>query len=103
MQAVIKIGSHQHLVSEGDELVVDKQIGAEKTLVFEPLLVFDENSTFVGTPMVEGAKVTVDVITPEQKGKKIKIMKFQAKKRVKKLTGHRQTESVLSIKNIALK
>ena len=99
MQAVIKISGQQHLVTKGDEIVVDRMDSKAKTVTFEPLLVFDDKSTYVGKPTVEGAKVSA-TIKEDIKGDKVRIMRFKAKKRVKVKTGHRQPQTVLTIKNI---
>ncbi|MBI4101272.1 50S ribosomal protein L21, partial [Candidatus Microgenomates bacterium] len=90
-QAVIQAGGKQYLVRQDQELEIDLIDGAAgKKLGFEPLLIFDEKSTQVGQPTVKGGKVTAEVVKSEVKGAKVKIMKFKAKKRVKKMTGHRQ-------------
>ena len=102
MKAVIKISGQQYVVAKGDEIVVDRVEGG-KNLQFEPLLVFDDKKTHVGQPTVKGGKVTAEVIDGETKGPKVKIVKFQAKKRVKKITGHRQPQSKIKIKTISVK
>ena len=58
------------------------------------------NDVKVGQPHVAGAKVTAEVLG-EVKGEKIKVLKFKAKKRVKRLTGHRQHYSEIKITKIA--
>jgi large subunit ribosomal protein L21 len=54
----------------------------------------------VGTPMVSGAKVHAQVLE-EVKGEKIQVLKFKPKKRIKRLTGHRQHYSRVKITKIA--
>lgn len=88
-QAVIATGGKQYVVGKGDELDIEL-IGDKKSVTFDPLLVFDDKKTDVGTPTVKGIKVKAQVVEPAVKGPKIKIRKFKAKKRVNKLTGHRQ-------------
>jgi len=102
MQAVIEISGQQFLVSTGDELVVDR-IGAAKTNQLEPLLIFDDKQVLVGQPVVPGGKVSLEILDAAIKGPKVKIMKFQAKKRVKTLTGHRQPQTRIKIKSISVK
>jgi large subunit ribosomal protein L21 len=89
MQAVIRSGNKQYLVRPGQVLDVDLLPEDAKTLELEPLLVIDGDKTQVGTPLLSGIKVTAEIIV-ETKGEKIKVLKFKPKKRVKKLTGHRQ-------------
>lgn len=103
MRAIIELSGKQEIVAKGDVLDVDRLQTDKKTVTFEPLLVIDGENVTVGTPSVKGAKVTAEVVEPESQGDKVKIMKFQAKKRVKKLTGHRQPQSVIRIKSISLK
>ena len=102
MQAVIEISGQQFLVAKGDELVIDRT-NSDKTMQFEPLLVFDDKQTHVGQPTVKGGKVSAEVVDKEIKGDKLKIVKFQAKKRVKKTTGHRQPQTRIIIKSISVK
>lgn len=96
MQAVIRSGNHQFLVTPGQVLEVDLVEDDVKTLKFEPLLIIDGEKVTVGTPTVAGVSVTADVIEMV-KGDKLKVLKFQPKKRVKKLTGHRQRYSRIKI------
>jgi large subunit ribosomal protein L21 len=53
----------------------------------------------VGAPHVAGAKVHAEV-AEEVKGDKLKILKFKPKKRIKRLTGHRQHYSLVKITKI---
>lgn len=103
MKAVIQVSGRQSLVSKDDTLAVDRLTTDKKTITLEPLMVIDGDKVTVGTPNVTGAKVVAEIVEPETKGEKVKIMKFQSKKRVKKLTGHRQPQTVIRIKSIALK
>jgi large subunit ribosomal protein L21 len=89
MQAVIRSGNKQYLVTPGQVLEIDLVDADAKTLTFEPLLVVDGDKITVGTPVVAGVTVAAEVVA-EVKGDKLKVLKFQPKKRVKKLTGHRQ-------------
>ncbi|HEX9679269.1 MAG TPA: 50S ribosomal protein L21 [Candidatus Saccharimonadales bacterium] len=103
MKAVINLGGQQHLVSKDDLLSVDRLAVKKKSLTLMPLLVIDKDNTLTGSSQLKNAMVTLEIIDPEAKGPKLKIMKFQAKKRVKKLTGHRQLQSVLKVRSITVK
>lgn len=102
MKAVISTGSKQYIVEKGDTLEVEL-LSDEKTVSFEPLMIIDGAKSTVGTPTVAGAAVKAKVVTPNEKGKKVTIMKFQSKKRVSKKTGHRQPHSVIQITDITQK
>jgi large subunit ribosomal protein L21 len=101
MKAVIKVGGKQYIVAEKQTLLVDKLGDDAKTLDFEPLMVIDGDSAKVGAPTVKGAKVTAKVVDPVVAGEKIQVGKFESKKRVKKITGHRQKYTRLEISKIA--
>lgn len=99
MQAVIKAGGKQYIVSPNQTLEIDLVSSDAKKLEFEPLMVIDGDKVTVGTPVVSGVKVKADVLA-ETKGDKIKVLKFKPKKRVKKLTGHRQHYTQVKIVSI---
>lgn len=98
MQAVIEAGGKQYLVVEDQELDIELT-GDAKKLEFEALLVIDGDKVTVGQPAVPKVKVLAEVLE-ETKGEKIKVLKFKAKKRVKRLTGHRQHYSRIKISAI---
>ena len=98
MQAVIATGGKQYLV-RNDEFLNVELVGDETKLVFDVLLLIDGKTTTVGTPFVDKIKVHAEVLDTV-KGEKIKILKFKAKKRVKRLTGHRQKYSQIKITKI---
>jgi large subunit ribosomal protein L21 len=103
MKAVIKVGGKQYIVTEKQTLLVDRLADDTKTVDVEPLMVFDEKTATVGTPVVKGASVKAKVLEGEVKGDKVRIMKFKAKKRVKTLTGHRQKYTKIEIESISAK
>ncbi len=98
MQAVIVAGGKQYLVKK-DQVLEVELLGDAKKVEFDALLVIDGEKTQVGTPHVTGVKVYADVVE-EVKGEKLKIMRFKAKKRIKRLTGHRQHYSQIKIAKI---
>lgn len=101
MYAVVVTGGKQYKVAEGDVIFVEK-IGAEEgtEISFDQvILVGDENGVKVGTPVVEGAKVTAKVLR-EGKGKKIYVMTYKPKKNEKRKLGHRQPYTKVEITKI---
>ncbi|KKT40411.1 50S ribosomal protein L21 [Candidatus Collierbacteria bacterium RIFOXYB2_FULL_46_14] len=101
--AVIQLGAKQYLVKEGDKVVAEKiDIKEGETLqVKEVLLGYDGEKTTIGEPYLE--KATVDLIMEgTKKGEKIRIAKFKAKSRYRRVTGHRQLESHFTVKAINL-
>lgn len=91
MYAVIKTGGKQYRVEQGDLLKVEKlEIAPGETLSFdEVLLVVDGENVQVGLPLLDGAKVTAEVVS-QGRHDKIKIVKFRRRKHYRKQQGHRQ-------------
>lgn len=103
MKAIVKVAGKQYIVTENQTVLVDKLDETTKKLNLEPLLIIDDQKTHVGTPVVAGAQVAAEVIEPEVKGDKIKVVHFKSKKRVHKVAGHRQKYTSLKIGKITLK
>ncbi len=103
MYAIVRTGGHQYRVAPGDTIEVEKldaQPGTDIELG-EVLMVSGDNGVTVGTPTVQGARVLARVLG-EAKGEKLIVFKYKPKKRYRRKTGHRQSLTRLSIKEIAL-
>lgn len=101
-KAIIATGGHQYVVAEGDTITVERlKEDVDQKLSFDALLVVDGDKTTVGTPHVSGVKVTASVVDAEAKAEKVTAIRYKAKKRVHKLHGHRQLQTVLKIDKIA--
>ncbi|MDR2391150.1 MAG: 50S ribosomal protein L21 [Planctomycetota bacterium] len=91
MQAIIRSGGKQVIVSEGD--VVDVELlDAEpgRNISFdEVLMVVNGADSKIGTPKVEGASVAAKVLK-EVKGEKIRTVFFRRRKDSMTTKGHRQ-------------
>ena len=103
MKAVVKISGKQYIVSEKESLLVDLLPEGTKELTLDALLVIDGDKTKVGTPTVKGAVVKAKVVEAEVKGDKIRVIRYKAKKRVHKETGHRQKYTKIQINSIKIK
>lgn len=99
-KAVILTGGHQYLVHEGQELEVELLDPAQQTTAFEALLVIDGSNVSVGAPNVVGAKVTAEILDQNVKGEKVVAIRYKAKKRVRKVRGHRQQYTRIKITKI---
>lgn len=98
MYSVVKTGGKQYLVKDGMEITVDlmdKEKG--KKVELETLLKFDDDGkTFeLGKPFLK-EKVTAEVID-NVLGEKIRIAKFKAKSRYRKVRGFRARLTKLKI------
>ena len=98
MFAIIETGGKQYKVNEGDIIFIEKLDVAEgETVVFDRVMALSAAEGLkVGTPVVEGAKVTASVLK-NGKGKKIHIMTYKPKKNEKRHLGHRQPYTKLQI------
>ena len=101
MFAIIETGGKQYKVSEGDVIFVEKLAAEEgATVVFDSVkAISNEGALKVGTPNVEGAKVTATVLK-NGKGKKIVVFKYRPKKDSKTKKGHRQPYTQVQIQSI---
>jgi large subunit ribosomal protein L21 len=101
MFAVIKTGGKQYRVAEGDEITVEKLDGAAGDAVeFDHVLMLGGESTTLGTPTVEGAKVTGEVV---EQGRGPKVYTFHKRRRKhssKRLRGHRQHLTTVRVTGI---
>src|SRR4051812_48498530 len=100
-KAVIQTGGKQYLVQEGETVEVELLKADGKTASFEPLLVVDGDSVSIGTPSLDKVKVTADVLEADVQADKVTSIRYKAKKRVRKVRGHRQHHTVLKITKIA--
>ncbi|WP_257274520.1 MULTISPECIES: 50S ribosomal protein L21 [unclassified Endozoicomonas] len=102
MYAVIKTGGKQYRVAEGTTLKVEKLdvVAGESLDISDVLLVANGEEVKIGAPVVEGAKVTAEVVA-HGRGPKIKIIKFKRRKHHRKQMGHRQWFTELKITGIA--
>lgn len=101
MYAVIKTGGKQYKVTEGDVLRVEK-LNAEVNATVElneVLLVANSDNVKVGSPLVEGAKVVVEVLS-QGKGPKVVNFKYKPKKASHRKKGHRQLFTEIKVTSI---
>lgn len=99
-KAIITTGGKQYVVAEGDTIKVELLKASGKTADFEPLLVIDGETTTVGTPTVAKSKVTAEIVEADVQADKVTSIRYKAKKRVHKVRGHRQHQTVLKITKI---
>lgn len=99
--AVIQLQGKQFKVTEGETITVDHldQDAGTKVEVTDVLLVADGQEVKVGTPLVEKAKVTLEVVD-QVKGDKIRVATYKAKSRSRKVRGHRSHLTQLIVKSI---
>ena len=97
MYAIFVTGGKQYRAAEGDTIYVEKLDGeAGQTVVFDQVLLAGDK---VGTPLVDGAKVT-GTIEKQVCVKKIIFFKYKEKKNYHKKQGHRQSYTKVVINTI---
>ena len=101
--AVIKTGGKQYKITEGETLEIEKIKGKAKDKISfdEVLMIVDGEKLTLGQPLVKNAKVTGEIID-QVKGEKIRIAKFKAKSKYRKVQGHRQRLTQVKIAKISV-
>lgn len=100
MFAVIETGGKQLRVEAGQTYYVEKLEGKEgQEVVFDKVLLLDGEKLSVGDPYVKGAKVTAKIVK-SGKAKKILVFKYKSKANYRRLSGHRQPYTKISIESI---
>ena len=102
MYAVIVSGGKQHRVKEGEVLKLELlDVEPGNSIDFDKvLLVTDGDDVKVGTPYVDGGKVSAEVLA-HGRADKIKIIKFRRRKHHRKQMGHRQWFTEVKITGIS--
>ena len=102
MYAVIQQGGRQFRVAEGDTIVVDRlasEVGATLDVDRVLLVGTGDAAARVGTPVVEGARVTAEVIE-HGRGHKRMSYKYRRTRRYRRIRGGRPDETTLKITSI---
>ena len=96
--AIIVTGGKQYRVAEGDVIFVEKlDVEAGETVKFDRVLaVIDEDKAVFGTPVVENAVVSGNVVK-NGKSKKIRVYKMKPKKGYRRTQGHGQPYTKVEI------
>ena len=76
---------------------LEKKEGDE--VVFEEVLLLEDDESKIGKPTVDGASVKAEVLEQGREDKKI-VYKYKPKKRQRKKKGHRQPYTRVEIKKI---
>jgi large subunit ribosomal protein L21 len=102
MYAIVEIAGQQFKAEAGKKLYVHRLEGNEGEAVsFDKVLLTDNDGTVnVGLPTVAGVTVKGTILR-HLKGDKVIIFKKKRRKGYKKLNGHRQSLTQISIESIA--
>ena len=101
MYAIVEIAGQQFKVEEGRKVYVHRLATEEGAKIeFDQVLLVDNNGEIkIGTPVVEGAKVTATVLQ-HLKGDKVIVFKKKRRKTFKRKNGHRQCLTQIQIESI---
>ena len=103
MFVIVEINGQQFKAEQGKKLFVHhiQDVENGSTVEFDKVLLVDNDGVIaVGTPTVEGAKVVCEVLSPLVKGDKVLVFHKKRRKGHRKLNGHRQQFTEVSIKEI---
>jgi len=104
MYAIVEIAGQQFKVEEGRKVYVHRLSDEEgQNVDFDKVLLLDDGKNVtVGTPTVEGAKITAKVVS-HMRGDKVIVFKKKRRKGYKVRNGHRQNLTELMIEKISAK
>jgi len=101
VEAIVRADGRQVRVAEGMEFETNRLSGeAGDAVDFEVLMLLDGDNVTVGTPSVEGVKMTAR-ITGHTRGSKLRFMKYKNKTRYRRTVGHRQHLTRLVVESIS--
>lgn len=99
--AIIRTGGKQYKVSKGTTVEVERlssKVG-EKFSIEDVLLFVADGVSKIGKPKISGMAVKAEVLE-HLKGDKIRVSKFKAKAKYRRVTGHRQYLTKIKILDI---
>lgn len=100
MYAIVETGGKQFYVEQGAKITVEKiQASAGEEITLDRVLMLGGEDRRIGTPIVDGASVTAEVLA---RGRRPKVIVFKRRRRKdsKTMHGHRQDCTYLRIKQI---
>ena len=103
MYVIVEIQGQQFKAETGKKLFVHHIQNVENgaTVEFDKVLLVDKDGDItVGVPTVEGAKVVCEVLSPLVKGDKVLVFHKKRRKGYRKLKGHREQFTELTIKEV---
>lgn len=99
--AVVRAAGKQYKVSPGNVLEIDKIEGekGENVIFEEVLLAGDADKVVLGKPYIKGAVVKAKIVD-QIKGEKVRVAKFKAKSKYRRVTGFRSQLTKIEITGI---
>lgn len=103
MYAIVEINGQQFKAEAGQKLFVHHIQNAENgaTVEFDKVLLVDKDGNVtVGAPTVDGAKIVCQIVSSLVKGDKVLVFHKKRRKGHRKLNGHRQQFTELTITEV---
>ena len=103
MYAIVEINGQQFKAEAGQKLFVHHIQNAENgaTVEFDKVLLVDKDGNVtVGAPTVDGAKLVCQIVSSLVKGDKVLVFHKKRRKGHRKLNGHRQQFTELTITEV---
>ncbi|MFK2474319.1 50S ribosomal protein L21 [Bacteroides fragilis] len=103
MYAIVEINGQQFKAEAGQKLFVHHIQNAENgaTVEFDKVLLVDKDGNVtVGAPTVDGTKVVCQIVSSLVKGDKVLVFHKKRRKGHRKLNGHRQQFTELTITEV---
>ena len=97
--AVIKSGGKQFVVKEGETVRIPSVSAEVGTSIELAALLTSAKGTSVGTPTVDGTKVSATVVD-HGRGEKLIVFKKKRRKHYKRTQGHRQGYTTIKVDSI---
>ena len=101
MYALFEIKGKQYKAEKGSKIKVDRiDTAAGEPVEFESVLMISaDDDVKLGTPYVDGAKVTA-IVEEHDRTKKLTVFKYKKRKNYRRKYGHRQPYTVIRIEDI---
>ncbi len=103
MYALVRSGGRQYRVEPGKNFKVDKLTAKpDSALVLDQvLMVSDDDDVTLGAPLIDGANIACTVVRHER-GPKVRVFRFKAKKGYRKRSGQRRDLTVLHVDEVSI-
>lgn len=102
--AIVSTGGHQYKVAENDVVSLDLLASEpQKDYIFPQVLLYvEDGNRSIGKPILSDVVVRAKVIE-HGKGKKVRVAKFKAKARYRRVVGFRSSITKVQIEEIGMK
>jgi len=103
LYALVRSGGRQYRVEPGKTFKVDKLTAKpDSALVLDQvLMVSDDDDVTLGAPLIDGANIACTVVRHER-GPKVRVFRFKAKKGYRKRSGQRRDLTVLHVDEVSI-